>query len=139
MNPEHVIRTEVDAFNRHDPTGLGAVYAATTHVVDPFYPEALRGTDAVVKDYTEFFSAFPDARMDLGTIFSNGTSYAFEATVGGTHLGPLVGPTGLVPATNRQVTFNLAVFGQLDGQGRIAVERRHIDVAGLLGQLGLLQ
>jgi hypothetical protein len=134
-----VIRTEIDAFNRHDPAGLGAVYTATTNVVDPFYPEALRETDAVIKDYTEFFATFPDARMHLGTIFTNGMSYAFAATVGATHLGPLVGPTGLVPATNRRVTFDLAVFGQLDGQGRIAVEHRHFDVFGLLGQLGLLQ
>lgn len=136
---EEIVRKQIDSFNRHDSKELGSRYAASAVVDDPLCPESLQGADAIAKDYAEWFVGFPDSRLELASVLTNGTTFAAEAKMSGTHLGPMVGPTGLVPATNKRVTANIAFCGDVDGQGRIAAERRYYDVAGILGQLGLLQ
>jgi steroid delta-isomerase-like uncharacterized protein len=132
------VKKWIEDFNRHDADALGAAYAAETVVTDPQYSDPLRGQDAVVRDFVDFFTAFPDVRVELKGILTNGDTYAFEATVRGTHKGALMFPTGLVPATGKPLEFSGGMFGRVDSEGRIAEEHRYYDVAGQLTQLGLM-
>jgi predicted ester cyclase len=70
----------------------------------------------------------------LGT----GDQFAVEVTGRGTHKGQLEGPGGPIEPTNKSVDFRGAMFGRTNSDGLITEERRYFDMAGIMGQLGLL-
>jgi steroid delta-isomerase-like uncharacterized protein len=133
------ITRQTEAWNRHDVAKVAAGYAESANVLDPVYPEPLNGRQAVEKDAADFFGAFPDLSIRVTRVFVDGDSAVYEAEVSGTNTGPLPLPTGLVPPTNRKVTFPVAGVMELDESGCIRTERRYYDVAGQLSQLGLMQ
>jgi hypothetical protein len=45
---------------------------------------------------------------------------------------------GTIPATNMQMDLPFAVFVRIGADGLITEERRYFDLAGMLGQLGLM-
>jgi steroid delta-isomerase-like uncharacterized protein len=139
MTVDEVIRKQVDAFNRHDAKGFASCYASSADVQDPQYPEPLHGTDAVTKDLTDWLTAFPDIQGRLTRTVVNGETYAAEWSMSGTHEGPLNGPGGHIPATNRKVSMNAAIVGRIDAHGCIVEEHRYYDLAGVMSQLGLMQ
>jgi len=139
LSVEDVVARQIEALNRHDVQALGEAYGADASVWDPQYPELLKGRDAIVTDFTEFFAGFPDLRITLKRTVVDGDDYAIEFVMAGTHKGNLVTPTGQIPATGRRVEVAGCVMGRIDGEGRIADERRYFDFAGMLGQLGLLE
>ena len=135
-----VIRQQIAAINAHDPGGLAAHYSDDTIVLDPQYPEALRGRAAVERDTADFVKAFPDLRAQVTRTLFDGATHALEMTVSGTNSGPLALPTGATaPPTNRRVELHMAVFGRVDSEGLVVEERRYFDIASLLAQLGLAE
>lgn len=128
----------IKAWNLHSLNAFAAFYAADATVYDPMYPQPLQGRDAIRQDFEEFTTAFPDAEFTPGAIIQSGDTVAFELTAGGTHTGPLAGPGGPIPATNRRVIMPIAAFARIDSEGLVAEERRYFDVASLMQQLGLV-
>lgn len=139
MTSNPTIDRQFDAINRHDVESFVACYSSDSSVFDPQYPELLKGREAVRKDMTDFIAAFPDLRAEVRRTIGEGDTYAYEMTMTGTHKGPMVTPTGDIAPTQRRVEFGGSIIARLDGDGRIVEERRYYDLAGLLGQLGLLQ
>jgi steroid delta-isomerase-like uncharacterized protein len=138
MNAQETIDRQLKAMNAHEAKAFAACYAAAGAVVDPFYPEPIKGRDAIEKDIADFFTALPDVHAQLGKLIVNSDTVAYEGKVSGTHLGPMQGPTGLIPATNRKLEFTFGIFTRLDANGAIVEEHRYLDVAGIMGQLGLV-
>lgn len=138
MTIEQSLRGGVDAFNRHDAAGFAAMYAADAVINDPQYPEPLRGRAAAEADMKSFFAAFPDVRADLSRVFVDGDYWALELVMSGTHNGPMEGPTGTVPPTGKKMSLPGAMAGRVNAQGEVVEERRYYDLAGLMGQLGLM-
>lgn len=138
MPAEDTIRKGLDAFNRHDPDAFAAMYTPDALAYDPQYPEPVRGKEALRKDIEDFFTAFPDIHLTLTDILSKGNTVAFAVSVTGTHKGPLSGPAGTIPATNRRVEMPVAVFARANAQDLIVEERRYYDMAGMMQQLGLM-
>jgi steroid delta-isomerase-like uncharacterized protein len=136
---EDVIRSNAEAWNSHDVTRIGQHYAQDATVVDPQYPAPLVGREAIKKDASDFFVACPDMRFQVTKVIADGSSVAVEGSASGTHSGPLQLPSGLLPATNKRLEFDIAFFMRLDDAGIIQEERRYYDVAGVLMQLGVLQ
>lgn len=139
MNALDIIRTQLEAFNRHDAAAFAACYAAQATITDPQFREPLRGGEAITKDIGDWFGAFPDIEARITRTVVNGESYAVEWAMNGTHTGPLVMPDGHVPGTGKPVHLPVATIGRLDGEGRIVEERRYYDLAGVMSQLGLMQ
>lgn len=139
MTATDTISRQMAALNRHDVAAFIACYSADAEVFDPQYPALLKGREAVGKDIADFFAAFPDLAGTATRNVGEGGVCAYELRLTGTHKGPMVGPAGLVPPTNRRIDVGGAVIVRFDGEGRIAEERRYYDLAGLLGQLGLMQ
>ena len=50
----------MEAFNRHDANGLSRLYDDEAELVDPWYPEPLKGREAIRQDARNLFTAFPD-------------------------------------------------------------------------------
>jgi steroid delta-isomerase-like uncharacterized protein len=137
MSAEDTIHKGLEAINRHDAAAFAATYATSATVMDPQYPEPLRGRDGVLRDMQDFLTAFPDLQGRLRTLVTNGETYAGEFEMNATHKGPLAGPEGQIAPTNRSVQISAAVFGRVDGQGQITDERRYFDLAGVFAQLGV--
>jgi steroid delta-isomerase-like uncharacterized protein len=138
MKPEETFRNEVDSLNKHDPDAFAKVFGPGAVVNDPQYSEPLRG-DAIKKDISDFFAAFPDLSARLESTMIDGNAYAVEWSMAGTHTGPLAMPSGDIAATNKRMETRGASFGRLDDQGRIVEERRYYDIAGMMAQLGLME
>lgn len=138
MPAQDALKKTVEAFNRHDADGFAALYATAAIAHDPQYPEPLRGRDAIRKDIEDFFRAFPDIQARVLTLLASGDTIAGEMEVSGTHKGPLVSPTGTIPATNRRMEMRTGRFVRVDAQDLITECNRYFDMAGLMQQLGLL-
>jgi steroid delta-isomerase-like uncharacterized protein len=136
---EAFIREQFAIWNRHDAEGVARGYAQDAVVIDPSYAEPLTGREAIQKDAGDFFVAFPDLSVELVKLIVEGDTAVIEGAMKGTHTGPLALPTGLIPATNKPLSFGFAVVSIFDAAGNVREERRYYDVAGQLTQLGLMQ
>jgi steroid delta-isomerase-like uncharacterized protein len=139
MNADTVIRTQFEAFNRHDPSAFAACYADDARVADPQFSEPLEGAKAITKDVGDWFGSFPDIEARLTRTVFDGNTYAAEWSMRGTHKGPLLTPEGQVPATGKPIRLVVVTIGRIGNDGRIVEERRSYDLAGVLSQLGLMQ
>lgn len=138
MSAQDTLKKTVDAFNRHDANAFAALYAADAVAHDPQYPEPLRGREAIRKDMEDFFLTFPDIQARVVSVLASGDTVAGEMEVSGTHKGPIAGPTGTIPATNRRMEMRVGRFVRVDAQDLITECNRYFDMAGLMQQLGLL-
>ena len=141
MNPttmQEIVTKAIDALNRHDADAFTALYATEATAYDPQYPEPLKGREAIQKDIEDFFQAFPDVQATVINAVVSGDTIAFEVEMSGTHQGPLVSPTGAIPATNRRMEMRGARFNRVDAEGRIMECNRYYDLAGIMMQLGLM-
>ncbi|MBT2514906.1 ester cyclase [Arthrobacter sp. ISL-30] len=132
------LEAQAQAINAHDAGAFASFYADDAVVVDPQYPEPLRGRAAIEQDAGVFVKAFPDLQFSLTSILVDGQMVAGEGTIAGTNNGPLPLPTGEeIPATGRRLEFPMAFFSRLDEAGKIVEERRYYDLANQQTQLGL--
>lgn len=138
MAVRDVVHQSMEAFNRHDAAAFTALYGEGATVHDPQYSEPLRSHGAIRKDIEDFFLAFPDVRASVGTVLASEESAAFEFELRGTHEGPLVTPTGDIPATHRPLALRGSRFIRVDEQGRITECNRYFDLAAILQQLALM-
>jgi steroid delta-isomerase-like uncharacterized protein len=128
----------VQAINDHNAKALAALFAPEAKVHDPFYPEPLTGRDAIEQDFVEFLRAFPNLKMTVvGGLLEEGDAVAGVFQVEATHRGPLALPSGEIPATGRQLSFEGAAFTRYNDRGEVIEQRRYFDVAGQLSQLGI--
>ena len=88
-------------------------------VHDPQYPEPLKGRNAIARDLAEFFRAFPDLRMELKQSLVVEDCYAMEYALTGTHKGPLVRPSGTIPASNRRIEVGGSAIARIGDEGRV--------------------
>jgi steroid delta-isomerase-like uncharacterized protein len=132
------IQDQVGALNRHDPDGFAGFYTADAVIEDPQYPEPLKGRAAIRKDIAAFVAAFPDLEFTVKSVLQDGNSVAFDGVGKGTHKGPMVGPEGEIPATNRPMQVRFAALLRVNDEGLITEERRYFDLAGLMQQLGVM-
>lgn len=95
------------------------------------------GRDEVLGFIGVFQEAFPDMRLNVKQLVSDGTSAAAEGTITGTHDGVLHAPDGDVAPTGRTVELRWAAVYDTDGEG-LKSEHLFFDQMDLLGQLGLL-
>jgi steroid delta-isomerase-like uncharacterized protein len=138
MAAEDFVLSHIDKFNSHDAEGWANNYADDAVLYDPQYPEPKRGRDAVKKDIQDFFSAFPDMQFRVVGVTGSGEHCAVQGVGAGTHNGPMEGPQGTIEATGKAVEIPFASFLRLNQAGKIAEERRYYDLAGMMGQLGLM-
>jgi len=126
----------VDAFNARDRAAMRKLYASDATILNPDSPIAM-SVDEMISGFDASLSAFPDARISLGSVLADGDDVAFEMTWTGTHEGPLEMPDGSeLPATGLTVSFSVAVVLETT-EGLIRRERQYYDNLGILDQLGV--
>ena len=125
-----------ETFNAHDIDGFTSVLANDVVVRAPGGMNG-QGKAACAQFFAGWFSAFPDARVQVHGLHIAGDVAVEEGTFTGTHQGALHSPAGDVPPTGRPVTVDyIQVLRFRDG--------RHIsfhlmyDRLALLEQLGII-
>ena len=97
----------------------------------------ISGRDDVLGFLGVFHEAFPDLRLELRQLLTDGPAAAAEGTLVGTHTGVLHTPNGDVAPTGRAVELRWAAVYVTDGD-TLKSEHLFFDQMDFLGQLGLL-
>lgn len=117
-------RGEVDTFSR-----------TLADTVDFHYAGSVRemSRDQMSAIVLRWREAFPDLRMELEEMISEGDLVAARLTLSGTHEGPWAG----APATGKSVRMALMIFFRLEG-GKVVELWEADDQLGFRRQLGLI-
>ncbi len=128
-----VILKHIAAVNDRD--SAADPWAADAELVAP--GGGASGRDEVIGFLGVFQEAFPDLRLEVTQLLSDGPAAAAEGTIAGTHDGVLHTPNGDVAPTGRAVELRWAAVYATDGE-TLKSEHLFFDQMDLLGQLGLL-
>ena len=130
-----VVEAVIKGFNAHDAEA-GARSSAPDAVLKAPGDMTLKGPQAIKEFNQNWFTAFPDAKIDVKNIFAQGNQVAVDATFTGTHNGTLKTPMGEVPATGRKVNGEYIQTFEVD---RGLVKKSHLmfDQVQLMTQLGM--
>ena len=128
-----VILKHVAAFNDRDSNA--EPWAADAELVAPGGQAS--GRDDIISFLGVFQEAFPDIRLEIKQLLTDGHAAAAEGTIAGTHDGVLHTPNGDVAPTGRAVELRLAAVYVTDGD-TLKSEHLFFDQMDFLGQLGLL-
>jgi predicted ester cyclase len=128
-----VILKHIDAVNAHDDDA--EPWAADAELLAP--GGQANGRDAVLGFLGVFHEAFPDIRLEIKQLLTDGSAAAAEGSLSGTHTGVLHTPNGDVAPTGRAVEFRWAAVYVTEGD-TLKSEHLFFDQMDFLGQLGLL-
>jgi predicted ester cyclase len=95
------------------------------------------GRDDVIGFLGVFQEAFPNLRLEITQLLTDGPAAAAEGTIVGTHDGVLHTPNGDVAPTGRAVELRWAAVYVTDAD-TLKSEHLFFDQMDFLGQLGLL-
>jgi predicted ester cyclase len=128
-----VILKHIAAVNDHDSDA--DPWAADAELVAPGGQAS--GRDGVIAFLGVFSEAFPDIRLELKQLLTDGAAAAAEGILVGTHDGVLHTPNGDVAPTGRAVELRWAAV-YLTDDDKLKSEHLFFDQMDFLGQLGLL-
>jgi predicted ester cyclase len=128
-----VILKHIDAVNARDSDA--DPWAADAEMTAP--GAQVSGRDNVIGLLAVFQEAFPDLRLEIKQLLTDGPAAAAEGSLRGTHIGVLHGPNGDVAPTGRAVELPWAAIYVTDGE-TLTSEHLFFDQMDFLGQLGLL-
>ena len=133
-NARDVILKHIDAMNDRD--SAADPWAADAEMLAPGGGHA-KGREEVLGFLGVFQEAFPDLRLEIKQLLTDGSSAAAEGTLAGTHDGVLHTPDGDVAPTGSAVELPWAAVYATEGD-TLKSEHLFFDQMDFLGQLGLL-
>ena len=114
---EKIIRTAYQIAEEKDVEGWVAAFTEDGTFTDESIPYTYRGPDELGKTVEVYATAFPDMHRELHTFYVAGDVVIVQLSLQGTHLGPLVLPSGTVPPTGRKMDAPCCdVFELQDGK-----------------------
>jgi steroid delta-isomerase-like uncharacterized protein len=133
-----VARQEVEAFNEGDWERYKEI-----HAPDAVYDEIgtgrrIEGIGEIVDVNRSWRDAFPDAKGTVGKVTASGDTVTVEITWEGTQSGPMEGPAGELPPSNRRATVRAVQVLEF-ADGRIKENRHYFDSLGMFAQLGAFE
>jgi predicted ester cyclase len=132
-NARDVILKHINAFNDRDSDA--DPWSADAEMTAP--GAHVSGRDNVIGFIAVFQEAFPDLRLEIKQLLSDGPAAAAEGIMAGTHDGVLHTPDGDVAPTGRPLALPWAAVYVTDGH-TLKSEHLFFDQMDFLGQLGLL-
>ena len=128
-----VILKHVDAVNARDRDA--DPWAADAEMTSPV--AQVSGRDNVIGFIGAFQEAFPDLRLNVEQLLTDGAAAAAEGKMKGTHDGVFHTPNGDVAPTGRALELRWAAVYVTEGD-TLKSEHLFFDQMDFLGQLGLL-
>lgn len=108
-----------------------------THHAAAGMPE-LKGADALIAELEQRQAAFPDWKLDPQIVVVSGRNILSVLHATGTQSGPMKGPQGEVPATNKKIGLLFFHRLNMNDANKATEEWVYMDVPSMMGQLGLL-
>ena len=132
-----VVRSHFDCFNsRNIEKGLTLVTKDVKWSNIPFERD-FTGHAGYREFHNNWVTAMPDCKVEIVNVVSDDESTVVEMIARGTHTGPLVGPQGTLPATQKKLELRVCELFRLQ-DGLIVESRVYFDAATMLRQLGVL-
>jgi steroid delta-isomerase-like uncharacterized protein len=125
----------VDAFNEGDWDGFRDAVTPDVVYVEAGTGRRVEGVDDYVALWRGWKEAFPDVLGTVERSLEGEDVVAQDIVWEGTHSGPLATPNGIVPASGRRVSVPATIWAT-ERDGRIAEVSHHLDVMGLMAQIG---
>lgn len=125
------------AIRDRDWDAYGRIFAKDLIMRAPGFPGVTKGREARVQLAQALSKAFPDGVAEVERAFGEGDWACVQARFTGTHTGPLPGPHGVIPPTNRSVEFGYCMVVRFE-DGEAAELDEYYDQLDLLTQLGVM-
>jgi steroid delta-isomerase-like uncharacterized protein len=135
---EQMARDGIEAFNRSDWDAARALMTPSYVYEEVGTGLRTEGAEEQLRSQQQWKEAAPDATGEILRIVVDGDTVVTEIRWRGTHTGTLHGPAGDLPATGRSFETLAAMFSRAEGD-RFAETRHHLDMLGMLSQVGALQ
>ena len=103
----------------------------------PSAPGLPPGPEGVKMIAGMFLAAFPDLKVDIEIEIAEGDMVGGRLRQRGTHTGPMVSPTGTIPATGKPVNFTEVAMMRI-ADGKVTKSWYWTDMIGLLTQIGVI-
>ncbi len=133
-----LVRRFVEAIERADADAFAALFAEDAVGHHPFFPEPIRGREAIRASEQGLFDSFSDIHVEVRSVLADHGRCAMEVVLGATNTGPLdLGGDEPLPATGCSVEIPAVWWCELGDDERIAEARDYFDTAAFMAQLGL--
>jgi steroid delta-isomerase-like uncharacterized protein len=127
-----VIRRWIEAYNERDLEAEADVLAPGFVAHVPAAPGPLEGLEAWRRFSGPFAEAFPDLRLTVEDVMSDGEKVAARVAFRGTHRGEEFQG---IPPSGKEVAFTSMEFNRVVG-GKVEEYWVELDLLGLMQQLG---
>ena len=128
-----VLRRWIEAYNERDLEAEADVLAPGFVAHVPAAPGPLEGLEAWRRFSGPFAEAFPDLRLTVEDVVSDGEKVAARVAFRGTHRGEFQG----IAPTDKEVAFSSMEFNRVVG-GKVEEHWVELDLLGLMQQLGVI-
>jgi steroid delta-isomerase-like uncharacterized protein len=130
-----VAREEVESFNAGDWERFKATYAADAVYDELATQRHVEGSDEILEVNRQWKEAFPDAKGTITSASAGDDTVTLEITWEGTQSGPMAGPQGEIPPSNRRAVVKAAQVLKFSDH-QIKENHHYFDLMGMLQQLG---
>jgi steroid delta-isomerase-like uncharacterized protein len=130
-------RSVYEMYNSRDLDGMAAQAAVGAEIMSVPTGMTLEGPDGFRQYIQGWASAFPDSKIEVTNVIAGEEGAVVEFRGRGTHTGPLMAPTGEIPATGKSVDIPFCDVLQIK-DGKITSMHSYFDLATMMGQLGLM-
>ena len=132
--PSTIAEQVYAAYGRGDLDACLRLFAPACQVTFPGMPP-LTGPEQLRPLLEAQLEAFPHGLHTVRSVIEQGSDAAMELVFTGKHTGPYETPSGAIPPSGRQVTFESVDLVQVEA-GRIKSWRTYLDTASMMAQLG---
>jgi predicted ester cyclase len=127
----------IEAFNRADWNALREICSPSVVYTETGSGLRLEGIDACDAAWHAWRTAMPDLSGTVLRTLEDGDLAAIEIAWTGTQTGPLATPDGEIPPTGRRIEVRSTQWVTAR-DGHTEVIDHHLDVMGIMAQLGVL-
>jgi steroid delta-isomerase-like uncharacterized protein len=136
VDNEQIIRQAYQAAEDKDLDGWVSAFTEDGTFTDESIPLTYRGPEELGKTVEVYATAFPDMHRELHRFYVTGDIVVVQLSLQGTHLGPLVLPSGTVPPSGRRMDAPCCDVFELVG-GKIKRFDCYAEGSVIAAQLGL--
>jgi steroid delta-isomerase-like uncharacterized protein len=124
--------SQLELWNTGNAEVVQRLYGDKVKRWDPNRPEAIRGPQEIGRYVAEVRLGFPDFKLEINEMISEGDRLAVHWTVTGTHKGEFLG----IAATGKRVNLSGVTFNRIEDH-KIIEEHAYFDRLTMLEQLGV--
>jgi steroid delta-isomerase-like uncharacterized protein len=131
-----ILRRLYEAWNERNFDEVAGAMAPDGQIMIVGTGDTFTGPDGARTYNASWANGFPDGRITVDHLYTDGDTVIAEFTGRGTHTGTMVTSAAEIPATGRSVTIKLCDVVEFR-DGMIVSQRSYFDSGSMMAQLGL--